>query len=212
MKAMQNSPAGVPGFWLKVLLNSRDTQGEVYEKDRAILQSLTDMRYELHETGHGFTLIFEFEENSYFKNKLLTKSFHQLKPNMIEKCVGTEIEWNEGCDVTVKKTKKKSKKKGSKPVTKMVKQDSFFNFFKSLSADDEKKEGDDDEGKDEEEEDIAEQMDADLDLGSKIKEEVIPLALEFYMDVIDQEDDEDDEDGDEDDEGDDSDDDKKKKK
>jgi len=211
VKAMQNSPAGVPGFWLKVLLNSRDTQGEVYEKDRAILQSLTDMRYELHETGHGFTLIFEFEENSYFKNKLLTKSFHQLKPNMIEKCVGTEIEWNEGCDVTVKKTKKKSKKKGSKPVTKMVKQDSFFNFFKSLSADDEKKEGDDDEGKDEEEEDIAEQMDADLDLGSKIKEEVIPLALEFYMDVIDQEDDEDDEDGDEDDEGDDSDDDKKKK-
>jgi hypothetical protein len=25
VKAMQNSPSGVPGFWLKVLLNSIDT-------------------------------------------------------------------------------------------------------------------------------------------------------------------------------------------
>lgn len=45
-------------------------------------------------------------------------------------------------------------------------------------------------------------MDADFDLGSKIKEEIIPLALEFYMDVIDQEDEDDggEEGGDDDDE------------
>jgi len=33
---------------------------------------------------------------------------------MIEKCQGTEIEWAEGADVTVKKVKKKNKKKGAK--------------------------------------------------------------------------------------------------
>jgi len=30
-------------------------------------------------------------------------------------------------------------------------------------------------------------MDDDLDLGSQFKDEIIPLALEFYMDVIEQE-------------------------
>jgi len=75
----------------------------------------------LHSEGHGFDLIFSFEDNSYFKNSELTKSFFQLKPNMIEKCVGTQIEWNEGTDVTVKKAKKKNKKKGAKAATKMVK-------------------------------------------------------------------------------------------
>jgi len=34
---IQNSPDGIPGFWLKVLLNSRDTQEHVFEKDRSIL-------------------------------------------------------------------------------------------------------------------------------------------------------------------------------
>lgn len=75
VKAMQNSPSGVPGFWLKVLLNSADTQGQVFEKDRAILQSLINIRYELHTEGHGFDLIFEFENNAYFKNTELKKSF-----------------------------------------------------------------------------------------------------------------------------------------
>ena len=37
-------------------------------------------------------------------------------------------------------------------------------------------------------------MDEDYETGQKLKEEVIPLALEFYMDVIDQEDEDEDED------------------
>jgi nucleosome assembly protein 1-like 1 len=104
---------------------------------------------------------------------------------VIEKCQGTEIEWNEGCDVTVKKTKKKQKNKKTgqnRTVTKTVKQDSFFNFFKTISAEQAKEQ----EGNEEdEEEDIGNQMDEDFDQGQKIKDEVIPLALEFYMDVID---------------------------
>ena len=53
-------------------------------------------------------------------------------------------------------------------------------------------------------------MDEDFDIGQKIKDEVIPLALEFYMDVIDQDEDNDDDD-DDDDNDDDSDGDKPKK-
>ena len=76
-------------------------------------------------------MIFIFEENSYFKGTELKKTFTMSKPNVIEKCVGTEIQWTEGSDPTKekKKTKKKQKGGGKKTITKIVKCDSFFNFF-----------------------------------------------------------------------------------
>jgi hypothetical protein len=47
----------------------------------------------LHEEDFGFTLTFEFEENQYFEGTVLTKKFEMSKPNVIEKCTGTEIKW-----------------------------------------------------------------------------------------------------------------------
>lgn len=55
-----------------------------------------------------------------------------------------------------------------------------------------KKEEEEDETKMEEFREIGDQMDDDFDLGKEIKDQLIPLALEYYMGVI--EDDEDDED------------------
>ena len=54
-----------------------------------------------------------------------------------------------------------------------------------------KKEEEEDETKMEEFREIGDQMDDDFDLGKEIKDQLIPLALEYYMGVI--EDDEDDE-------------------
>ena len=62
--------------------------------------------------------MFEFEENTYFKNAVLKKSFVLQKSHEVDTSVGTVIEWNEGCDVTVKKVKKKKK---GKNVTKLQK-------------------------------------------------------------------------------------------
>lgn len=95
------------------------------------------------------------------------------KQNIIEKCEGTEIDWKDGRDVTKKKIKKKSKnKKGpNKTITKTVEQESFFNFFKTLTMPDEaeleKKAGDNNE---EEEKDMGEKMDADFELGNDFKD------------------------------------------
>lgn len=108
---------------------------------------------------------------------------------MIEKCEGTEIAWKDGKDVTKKKIKKKSKKKGgqNKAVTKVVEQESFFNFFKTIVMPDEKelaeKEAVAKEG-DEEEKDVGELMDADFDIGNEFKDQIIPLALEYFLEVI----------------------------
>ena len=56
----------------------------------------------------------------------MVKSFKMGRPNMIESVSATEIKWNEGCNVTVKKVKKKRR---GKKVTVQVPNDSFFRFF-----------------------------------------------------------------------------------
>ena len=88
-------------------------------------------------------------------------------------------------------------------MTKTVPQESFFNFFKTIEMPDEKdlKKEPKEENEDEEpEKDVGELMDEDFDLGNEFKDQLIPLALEYYLEVI-EEDEEDDEDGGCDDEG-----------
>ena len=135
------------------------------------------------------------------------------KPNVVEKCIGTPIEWAAGSDHTKEKKKKKVKQNGKqKTVTTTVKCDSFFNFFETVEAAEvaNSKPSEEDGSDDEDPENkIGEQMDHDFDMGNDIKDDIVPLALEYYLGVIEKEDeDSDDEDG----AGDDSDDDKPKKK
>jgi nucleosome assembly protein 1-like 1 len=111
------------------------------------------------------------------------------KQNIIEKCEGTQIQWKEGKNVTEKKVKKKSKNKKtnqSKTVTKTVEQESFFNFFKTVEmpAEDALAKEEDDEEKN-----VGDKMDEDFDLGNEFKDQLIPLALEYYMEVIEEEED-----------------------
>jgi nucleosome assembly protein 1-like 1 len=42
---------------------------------------------------------------------------------------------------------------------------------------------------DEEEKDVGELMDADFDIGNEFKDQLIPLALEYYFEVIQEDDD-----------------------
>lgn len=204
VKDIQNTPLGVPGFWMRAMLNHGGVARLIQEKDRPILRHLQNVECELHSTGYGFDLIFTFEKNEYFKNAQLKKSFVLTRQNIIEKCEGTEIDWIDGKDVTKKKIKKKQKAKKGQPgktITKVVEQESFFNFFKTIVMPDEKElaEGkppkedeDDEEGG---EKDVAEQMDEDFDMGNEFKDQLIPLALEYYLEVI-EEDEGDDEDDD----------------
>lgn len=207
VKDIQNMPRGVSGFWLKAMLGNENLNGAIMEKDRAILQYLEDVKLDLHETGMGYTLTFTFEKNSYFAGTTMTKTFVMSKPNVIEKCVGTAIEWNGSNDPTKEKKKKKVKQPGGgkKTVTKTVKCESFFNFFETIEAKDENKKGD---GEDSAEEDIGEMMDQDFEMGNEFKDDLIPLALEYYLGVIEKADPEDGSDDDDDD----SDEDEKPKK
>ena len=179
VKDIQNLPLGVPGFWLKAMINHGHIARLIQEKDRPLLMHLTDIECTLHEQGYGFDLIFRFEKNDYFTDAELKKSFTMSKQNVIEKCEGTNINWKDGRNVTQKKIKKKSKNKkagANRTVTKTVEQESFFNFFKTLEMPTEEQlkaelaKGEKDEHNEEEEKDIGEKMDMDYDMGNEFKD------------------------------------------
>ena len=189
---IQNTLKGVSGFWLRSMLSNKLLTTTIMEKDRAILSYLIDIRLELHEHDDGFTLFFDFEPNSYFSNTTLTKKYHMSSSNIIEKCEGCEIKWTAGSDPTKMKKKKKQKKGGKKTnVTVTVKCDSFFNFFETIDANDEEQPKEEKDSDEEHEHGFGEKMDADLEIGTCFKDDLIPLALEYYLGIIEQESDDD---------------------
>jgi len=126
VKSIQNTPKGVSDFWGRVLIGNKSIARQITEKDRPILNYLMDIKLKLHDDDFGFSLTFDWEQNHYFTETVLTKSYFMSRPNVIEKCIGTEISWKAGCDPThIKKTKKKNKKK----VTVHEKVDSWFDLF-----------------------------------------------------------------------------------
>ncbi len=54
-----------------------------------------------------FTLKFYFDDNIYFKNKVLEKKFIHDKDSEVVKSIGTTIEWKENKNLTKKIVKKK---------------------------------------------------------------------------------------------------------
>lgn len=87
---------------------------------------------------------------------------------------------------------KKKKKRGGKKVNVTVPCKSFFNFFKDKDPNQAMGEGDDDQ------DDEASDMQDHQETADQIKDDLVPLALEYYLGVIEIDDDDDDDDSDED--------------
>merc|ERR1712080_797135 len=89
-------------------------------------------------------------------------------------CTGCKIDWKKGKNITQKQVKKKQKHKGrgqTRIITKMVKTDSFFNFFDPPEVP-------------EDEDDLDEETEAllavDFEIGHFFRERLIPKAVLFY--------------------------------
>ncbi|KFK40309.1 nucleosome assembly protein 1 2 [Arabis alpina] len=213
---------GVPDFWLIALKNNEITAEEITERDEGALKYLKDIKWNRVEEPKGFKLEFFFDQNPYFKNTVLSKTYHMIDEDepILEKAIGTEIEWYPGKCLTQKILKKKPKKgsKNTKPITKTEDCESFFNFFSPPQVPEDEEDIDDDMA-----DELQGQMEHDYDIGSTIKEKIISHAVSWFTgeaveaddlemeeddEDIDEEDDEDiDEDDDEEDEDDDEEDD-----
>ncbi|KAB2612991.1 nucleosome assembly protein 1 [Pyrus ussuriensis x Pyrus communis] len=170
---------GVPDFWLTAMKTNDVLSEEITERDEGALKYLKDIKWSRMDDPKGFKLEFFFDTNPYFKNSILTKTYHMVDENepILEKAIGTEIEWYPGKSLTQKLLKKKPRKgsKNAKPVTKTEDCASFFNFFSPPEVPKE------DEDLDEESaEELQAQMEQDYDIGSTIRDKIIPHATSWF--------------------------------
>ncbi|KAB2024378.1 hypothetical protein ERO13_D06G072100v2 [Gossypium hirsutum] len=193
---------GVPDFWLTAMKNNEVLSDEITERDEGALKYLKDIKWYRVEEPKGFKLEFYFDTNPYFKNTVLTKTYLMIDEDepILEKAIGTEIEWYPGKCLTQKLLKKKPKKgsKNAKPITKTEECESFFNFFNPPQVPEDDEDIDEDTA-----EELQNQMEQDYDIGSTIRDKIIPHAVSWFtgeaiqgdeLDIDDDEEDDDDDD------------------
>lgn len=221
---LDENTKGVPEFWLTAMKNVELIEEMIQEHDEDVLKHLTDVKLiftgkqEGRMTGNdeaemGFVLEFHFGPNDYFTNTALTKTYKmKSEPDKedpfafdgpdIYACSGCKIDWKKGKNITQKQIKKKQKHKGrgqTRIVTKMVQNDSFFNFFDPPEMP-------------ENEEDLDDETEAllavDFEIGHFFRERLIPKAVLFYTgEAIEEDSDDEDDDQETSSEGEDDDDD-----
>ncbi|KAL3366393.1 hypothetical protein AABB24_011192 [Solanum stoloniferum] len=172
---------GVPNFWLNAMLNNGILAEEISEYDEGALEFLKDIKWCRVNDPKGFKLEFFFDTNPFFKNSVLTKTYLMVDDELpiLEKAIGTEIEWYPGKCLTRKIFKKKQKNglKNVKPEIKVEDYESFFNFFKPPQV------PEDDVGFDilnDALEQLQNQMEHDYEIGSIIRVKVIPHAVALF--------------------------------
>lgn len=181
---------GVPNFWLTALENLNTVSETITERDSEVLQYLRDIRMEYLETP-GFELIFEFNQNPYLSNQVLTKTYHYQAELgysgdfVYDHADGSEINWkSKEYNVTINIERRKQRNKNTKQtrtIEKLTPSESFFNFFDppkppTAVSDDE---GQDDEDNDEDA-DLEERLELDYQLGEEIKDRLIPRAIDWF--------------------------------
>ncbi|KAK8101597.1 uncharacterized protein PG998_006989 [Apiospora kogelbergensis] len=172
--------SGIPEFWLSAMKNQISLAEMITDRDEGALKHLIDIRMEYLDKP-GFRLIFEFDDNKFFTNKTITKTyFYQNESGyggdfIYDHAEGDKINWKEGEDLTVRVESKKQRNKNTKQtriVKKTVPTESFFNFFSPPKAPTE----DDDSAAS----DIEERLELDYQLGEDIKEKLIPRAIDWF--------------------------------
>ncbi|KAE9467932.1 hypothetical protein C3L33_00159, partial [Rhododendron williamsianum] len=72
----------------------------ISERDEEALKYLKDIKWFRIDDPKGFKLEFFFDPNPFFKNSVLTKTYHMIDDDepILEKAIGTEIEWYPGSE------------------------------------------------------------------------------------------------------------------
>jgi nucleosome assembly protein 1-like 1 len=132
----QTKTVGIPGFWVKAMMNHPVVEQIITERDLPALEFLKDVKSESLTETNGFRLEFIFAMNPFFENDVLTKVYDVSEgptgDAMLKNIVGTEIKWHAGQNLCEKKKKVKQKAKNggqTRMVTKVEPCSSFFQFF-----------------------------------------------------------------------------------
>ncbi|KAG9088808.1 hypothetical protein FRC06_001833 [Ceratobasidium sp. 370] len=193
----EDDSKGIPQFWLTALRNHPQLQTSITERDEEALAYLSDVKLSyLPEPDLGFKIIFVFDENPYFENKELEKSYFYQKElsysgeYMYQCAKGTKIKWKEDKDLTKTVEIKKQRNKNTNR-TRLVRKTqtvpSFFDFFTPplpMSSDPDLiangEAVDEDDLTEEQLEQLEEKLEVDYQVGEDLKEKVIPRAVDYF--------------------------------
>lgn len=112
---------GIPEFWLSAIKNQFSLAELITDRDEAALKLLTDIRMEYLDQP-GFRLLFEFAENDFFSNKVITKTYFYREESgyggefIYDHAEGDKIDWKAGKDLTVRIEQKKQRNKSKNHV------------------------------------------------------------------------------------------------
>ncbi|KAJ6696411.1 TESTIS-SPECIFIC Y-ENCODED PROTEIN [Salix koriyanagi] len=171
---------GVPGFWLAAMKTHEVLAAEIEGQDEGALKFINDIKWSRLQNPEGFKLEFYFNPNPYFKNSVLTKTYHVIGESdpILSQSIGTEIEWYPRKCLTRKVTVKKKPRMGSKiakTITTINKCESFFTFFTPPRIH-ENEDGRDDDAYDE----LQDRMEQDYNVGVIIRDKTIPHAVSWF--------------------------------
>ncbi|PXF49222.1 Nucleosome assembly protein 1-like 4 [Gracilariopsis chorda] len=188
--------ADIYNFWSCVFDNCDTLRDNITMKDAAALRYLTDVSCETKTINTvaesplnnpdwpvgSFVLRFRFRHNPYFEDQVLTKAYVMCDHDFEHpsETIGCSIVWKPGKDLTVKTLRKKTQ--NGKILVRKQSTDSFFNFFKPPKLPDE----DDEEVDPTLVEEIEEVLDADFEIAECLRDDVIPRALLYFLDVANQ--------------------------
>ncbi|KAI9314829.1 hypothetical protein BX666DRAFT_416542 [Dichotomocladium elegans] len=173
---------GIPEFWLTLLKNHTQIAETITEKDEEPLRHLVDIRMSYMDKP-GFKLEFEFSENEFFTDKILTKTYYYQDHAhggdfVYDHAEGSKINWKEGKDLTVTVETKKQRHKGTnktRVVKRTVPAETFFHFFNPPMFP-----GEDEELDEEEAEGLDAKLEADYEMGEEFKDKIIPHAVDYF--------------------------------
>ncbi|MCL7034049.1 hypothetical protein MKW94_009731, partial [Papaver nudicaule] len=116
----------IPDFWLTAFLSHPALGDLLNEDDQKIFKYLKSMDVEdCKDVKSGYSITFNFNENPYFENASLVKSF-LFSDEGTTKISGTKINWKEGMDIISNGVNHENEKKGNK---RSHEEESFFTWF-----------------------------------------------------------------------------------
>ncbi|KAJ3122756.1 hypothetical protein HK100_011855, partial [Physocladia obscura] len=180
--ASSTKTKGVPEFWLTALKTNGPISEFITERDEEALKSLINIKYSFLADNPGFKLEFFFDDNEFFTNKKLEKTYFLINsPDtaygdvVYDHAEGTKIEWKEDKDLSVTvevKTQRHKTTNKTRTIKKTVPSETFFSFFNPPKL---PKEEDEDA-----EEGIDEKLEQDYEIGEIIKDKIIPHAVDWF--------------------------------
>lgn len=121
--------SNIPNFWADAMLRHKVLESLIEEEDKEVLKHLKEIEYViLEDVEEGFKISFHFNNNPFFSDQTLWKSF--IYKDGSWEITTSGINWKEGKDLTAAKESKKGKKRGP------VESTSFFKWFHASEVED----------------------------------------------------------------------------